>query len=548
MNIRRIIYLGLFPLLLVGCSESVDLSINLVNPCDRVVLGQIGCQYVQVVVSSLDPNDPLHPGNTDYGPLRTTCEAGSGQCQINAGDLLGPARVVDVRCMQADQTTVIGRATSGSLLFATQAGGVAGLTLNLVMGPVNGLVNTTVLSQDDSLGDCSALQQSGGRYGHASVVLDDGRVLITGGIRRLGPSVEEILKTAEIFDPATGKHRLLTRSDGTPVLMQSPSGRAFHTATLLRDGRVLLAGGIGMMTEGTSEVKKALQHSEIFDPRTESFTGTAVMGTGRAHHAATMLATGEVLLSGGAAYVSGQVGSYYNTALVYDPVSNTWPEAKRNLPMSTARAFHKAEALDSSSYGGKVIVIGGENETGPVNTIDIYNPQTGGFLGAIACGGGGQPGPCMSKSRSRFCAVRLQDGRIAVAGGITEKNGQPDITMEVYNPVPPTGTSLPGRFESLSSMTVARESPTCSLLDTGNILIAGGLTAGGPTSVVDVVQVFPDSLNAVAGPESLNPPRWMHTANVLRNGWVFLSGGLPSQDAGANALNGSVLFVPPPSF
>src|SRR5581483_9740154 len=68
--------------------------------------------------------------------------------------------------------------------------------------------------------------------------------------------------------------------------------RAYHTATLLNDGRVLIAGGF----DANSDV---LNSFDIYDPRSGSFSATGTMTTTRTYHTATLLPNGMVLIVGG---------------------------------------------------------------------------------------------------------------------------------------------------------------------------------------------------------------------------------------------------------
>jgi len=88
---------------------------------------------------------------------------------------------------------------------------------------------------------------------------------------------------------------------------------------------------------------------------------------------------------------------------------------------------------------------------------------------------------------------------------------------------------------------------TCTLLDTGNVLVAGGLATNGQATnsaemvTVDAGPVY--SVNTITDP--LAPPRYLHTATKLPGGFVYISGGIPSIDPEAQAIGTNLLFVPP---
>jgi serine/threonine protein kinase len=117
------------------------------------------------------------------------------------------------------------------------------------------------------------------RLWHTATLLDDGRVLVTGGADSAGV----YLATAETFDPETG--------------FWEPAGemaapRVWHTATLLPGGRVLVAGG-------NDRPGGYLATAEIYHPHSRTWTPTASLHTPRAVHTATLLSSRVVLVAGG---------------------------------------------------------------------------------------------------------------------------------------------------------------------------------------------------------------------------------------------------------
>jgi galactose oxidase-like protein len=531
----KLFSLLLLGLIAFGCSSGVDVTFKLLNPCSEEVLFNEGqCQYIQLSIFSQDPNDPLYWWNLpeELHSTGRTCDITEGSCNISDDELLGPARVVEVLCFTTLEAPPVARATSQVMQFDSSPDGIGTKTLYLMIGNINEFAYTTVLdSNSPDWASCSLMGQGEiGRYGHSATLLDDGTVLIAGGIRRYGQGVEEILATAEIYDPVSGKHRLITDAAGNPIKMAAPSGRAFHTATLLRDGRVLIAGGVGLIDGKRSTLKSA----ELYDPITGSFPQDAIsiMGSGRAHHAATSLATGEVLISGGALYEQGVIVSYLNNANIYKPPTNTFEQIESN--MSTARAFHVAVLLDPNKYNGNVVIIGGENIDGPLNSIDIYNAQANQFYEDVDV--------VMAENRSHLAAVRLTNGEVVVIGGKTGvEDTSVDDGVEIFDPA--AGTF--GGFASGSPLSVARMDHTATLLDNGNVLVSGGKnSAGQGIGIADLVTMGAGTYPVQQLTDFLDPQRFGHAATKLRNGWVLLSGGLPSIDTDAMPITQSMLFVP----
>lgn len=186
-----------------------------------------------------------------------------------------------------------------------------------------------------------------------AVVLTDGSVLVAGGSRNGQP-----LDTAERYFPATDTWVAAGR-------LNLP--RTQGTLTLLRDGRVLAVGG---GVEGGPDWNSTAS-AELFDPKRGVWTLTAHMSVARARHTATLLPDGRVLIAGGATTFHGETGSVTAGAELYDPKTGTWQAA---APMSHPRYVHGAALLPD----GRVLVAGGwyatSNSDPSHETAEIYDP------------------------------------------------------------------------------------------------------------------------------------------------------------------------------
>jgi len=139
------------------------------------------------------------------------------------------------------------------------------------------------------------------RNQHTATLLKSGRVLFAGG-----QWSGTYFTTAELYDPATGA--FIASSDMTVM-------RVFHTATLLDNGKVLLAGGQKLVSLPHGAVQSIhLATAELYDPGTDTFAPTGDMSTGRYGHTATLLMNGEVLIAGGST-----MNGYTDSAELYDP-------------------------------------------------------------------------------------------------------------------------------------------------------------------------------------------------------------------------------------
>jgi Galactose oxidase, central domain len=232
---------------------------------------------------------------------------------------------------------------------------------------------------------------SSARAGHTATLLNNGTVLVTGGVNP-GDGTDA---TAEVYDPATGSFTQV----GTMV-----ERRDAHTASLLGDGRVLIAGGAqgGSNIFGTDPVATA----EIFDPHTQSFSRVGDMPNAAASHTASVLLDGTVLVVGG--YGNVCPGTQKGVA-IFDPTSNSFT-AGVSLP--GARAEHTATTLND----GRVLITGGGfeddcNLAGFIyDTAVVFNPATSSYSSEKT----------MREPRYGHSATLLLDGKVLVVGSLAE--------------------------------------------------------------------------------------------------------------------------------
>src|SRR5208337_5320500 len=229
----------------------------------------------------------------------------------------------------------------------------------------------------------AALAMTTPRANAAAVRLRDGRVLICGGTAT--GQVGGILASAEIFDPAA---RTFTPTGSMTVQ------RAGQTITMLRDGRVLLTGGVQNVG-----FRSELASAEIYDPASGTFSATGSMSVPREGHTATLLRDGRVLIVGGSPNGVQTSGS----AEIYDPSSGGFSLTGR---LNQPRVAHVAALLGS----GKVLIAGGGRGGMPsgyisYDTAELYDPVTGSFTAM---------GAHMKSYRVGAAAVRLNDGRVLI--------------------------------------------------------------------------------------------------------------------------------------
>ncbi len=307
------------------------------------------------------------------------------------------------------------------------------------------------------------------RTSHTATLLPDGRVLVAGGFDDTGT-----LATAEYFDPGIGVWT------GVGPMRDS---RFFHTATLLPDGRVLVAGGEYSGGDRAT--------AELFDPATGVWTPTSSMSVARSGHTATLLPNGKVLVAGGFDGVS-----YLTTAELYDPATGLWTTTGA---MSTARSVYTATLLTD----GTVLVAGGFIGTGAIAGAEIYDPVAGRWAVTSA----------MGTARLTHTATLLPNGRVLVAGGFGGGNSL--ASAELYDP----GS---GQWTPTAAMSIPRTGDTATLLLDGRVLVAGGYNNSGTLGTAEFYDPAV-GLWKMTGP--LNSPRYFHTATLLSDGNVLIAGG-----------------------
>ncbi len=330
-----------------------------------------------------------------------------------------------------------------------------------------------------------------GRAGHTATLLHDGRVLVAGGSGAAA-------LTAELYDPVVGTW------SRTGDLRRPRLG---HTATLLADGRVLVAGSVVPSPGGV-----IARSSEIYDPATGSWTLAASLRHGHAGHTATLLRDGRVLVAGGSEVAASR--ALASSTELFDPAAGTWALAA-DLPQG--RVGHQATLLAD----GRVLVSGGTTvrpRIAALRRTDVFDPANGSWTRAGD----------MNTPRSGHSATLLPDGRVLVAGGIG--NAAAASTAERFDPATSgwsrTANPRPRSFQ------------TASLLPNGVVLIAGGIDARG--AVTRTTARFDPAAGAWADAASLRTPRVGHTMTVLADGRVLVAGGT----SGAAALRGAELFGP----
>ena len=306
------------------------------------------------------------------------------------------------------------------------------------------------------------------RVGHTATLLADGKVLVAGGNDGTGQ-----LASAELYDPVSGTWT------PTEDLIDSHS---FHTATLLPDGRVLVAGG----------AVKLGQPAEIYDPVSGTWSPAGQLHHPyRGGHTATLLADGRVLVTGS------------GSAELYDPARGTW---RVTGDMVEQRSFSAATLLSD----GTVLVAGGGccAQDRSLDSAELFDPDSGTWRATGSMSGG----------RAYLTATRLLDGSVLVAGGgsIGRVGMSPIDSSELFDPANGTWTTS-------GNMHAARVLfQTATLLLDGTVLAAGG--ASDPEWRTSA-EVYDPTSRTWTVTVKMAQARSGHTATVLPDGTVLVAGG-----------------------
>lgn len=333
------------------------------------------------------------------------------------------------------------------------------------------------------------------RAAHTASLLPNGQVLVAGGYTGTAETA-----TSELYNPSTGTWT------GTGS-MQTP--RDFHTATVLPNGTVLIAGGYYF--DPNTLQARVLNSAELYDPSTGTWSSTGSMNTARFEATATLLPNGKVLVVGGR---DAQFNAS-SSAELYDPSTGTWSST------GSLQLGRDLQAL-TTLQNGQVLIAGGEDSNFyPSATTELYTPSTGTWAA----------GPSMSAARVEFTVTGLTNGQVLAAGGV-DSNFNLAASAEILNPAT-------GKWTGTGNLQMGRDQQTATLMPNGLVLVTGGYSQNSlPTASAEVYSPIQGTWHSAT---SMQTSRAYHTATLLPGGKVLIAGGL---DASFNFLSSADVYTP----
>ncbi len=528
--------------LLVGCATDVELSLSIEDPCNQSILAQTA--YLEVSVSS---------ASTGYGQSETWSASAAGG-ELPAIPLMDDA-VVSVIAREAQGGGEPGAAIAAATVGGVDLSGTSGqltLPLSLTLGKIDTFVNT---SADKS--SCTELIAD--RRDHTATKLDDGRVLVVGGVRESGTSAT-FWATTELFDPQAGSFT------AGPELAAGGLRRG-HRATTLEDRRILFTGGKWRyQDQGTGTISEQVwRPALVFDPALDdghgAFAEPIVMRDARVYHTATLLPDGRVLLAGGECDSEAIpperdpddpcnatepevacVDGFSRTTEIFDPTSG---QSTCGPVLATGRASHAAVKVGTDS----VVLIGGRDASGALATIEFVTVGDEGSQVATAQ---------LAVGRSHSVAAMVPNqNAVVIVGGVTDRDdgfplGAPEqstglasielLTLNRSNLEASTMSCGEAGLELIE----ARGDPGFAMVS-GRLLVAGGI--GDTGSVVRSAEVLTFgnlsscALTSQETSQGLATGRSGAVLTSMIGGDVLVTGGINFNDGQIGTVASSEIYT-----
>lgn len=509
--------------LVAGCSPDPGvLDIEILNPCNQEAIQEVDFLRIEprgTDVDSAGLSTVQQVENTTAPPIRMPAAQDFHVVVTgHRGDFNSPPAAIGV---------------SGSIDLSA---GEQQVSLQVPIALVDRFYKTTDLADPAT---CSQLSVP--RYGAtATFIPENGRVLIVGGATLQGGALE-FRRAIELYDPLTGRFDVVGE-------LRSGGARAWHTATLLADGKVLIAGGEAV-TAGATEALRSALIIDARDPGSVHVSDVIAMRKARTGHRAVRLADGRVVLIGGRVLSASATRPEEHTYL--SSIELFWPDRRLFLVLSDPaglniielpepRFAHSATVLSS---GRDLLVAGGFNDSGPVSTAIVLD-----FAGDRVAISDALP---LSAPPILHSAVLLGDQSVLITGGYSE-------TLDATN----RGTPSAPTFEILEyssprielthrcsgALTRPRAEHTAAVLGRRVLLVGGVDDTGAASATGELFTPGEGAACATAPPTVIEmaEPRARHTAVTMGTGEILIVGGWDKQpgDQFGHSLSSAEVFSP----
>jgi len=424
-------------------------------------------------------------------------------------------------------------ALPGDVVVARGETGPLDLTVAQSQLSVDIFLRRTDVFTPASGADAACAWMSSGRVGHTATLLADGRVLVAGGYD-LTPG-RAYRQAVEIFDPRTGTFG--PPPAGPAGRKDLAYGRAYHSATAVPGTTlVILAGGEGADASGRDIVQAT---AEVFDSARNSFVGDPVpMRAGRTRHGAAIPPNlGRLLLAGG----YDAQGRSLKTTETFDPGPMAFDDGPN---LTDPRGDTTALGLP----GGLVVVAGGYGASSVLKTLEMFQSRSTGSYDAV-------PGPAvnLTGARLRPLLAPLGPAGVLITGGFTDRTEPPYASSAESTEFLDLAAASPA-VQATRIPAKKRGNGGIAALKDGTVLAGGGgktSTTGGATSTLATADVFYANGEVTAAQVAsrqasgdMKDGRALAAWTVLQDGSVLVTGGLMIDTAGPAALRTAEIFQP----
>jgi hypothetical protein len=520
---RRLVLPAIAALALVGCGARVlDVEVNLVT------------KSCQSTVNPLEKAVVLR--FTVFGDgIDSTVSQTSATLDTKGATIpsipVGSARNIVAEALDLN-SGVVARGETGPVDFS---GKDTKASVTIYLRKVNAFDKATLASAP--AGACSTLISA--RAGHTATLLENGKVLITGGYQPGAPD-STYLATTEIYDPQTG-----SVTQGPPLKVP----RARHTATHIPGTKLtIIAGGEG---SPIGKAAGALIVGEIYDEGANAFTDTRAMAEGRTRHTALVpLALANAKPT--AVFISGGLDANGKALSSIEFFDATQADKGFQLPPPEAGFTISPGRGEMAGVGipGGVVMFGGWGglpsaaTVFPKDIVGVNSPDGLHFAPFTTSG--------MTDGPHAFPMVaRMTDGSVVVAGGFSvQSGGEPDLSKSigggvVFDSSLAMATPIPAITGGGTTASAPRAFGIAAGLLNNEVLIAGG--GSGPAAAnKDGFLVLRKNgaiqTALVTGP--MADARIEAASVVLKDGTVLVTGGY-NFVASKAAINSIEVYQPP---